>query len=398
MIVLVDDEDGRLAVLIDDRLLGHLQHVGLAGLDFAMDEHAGLQRRVLRQRDIDHADPGGGIDRRADQADLALEMLRIGVVDDDGRGLAGLQLRQVHLGHLGLQLDTVVADHPEQLLADGDDIAQFRHALRHGAVRGRADFGLGQLGRPLIGDRLGGHQILARDIHVGLGGGQRGLALLGDLAADITVLRQFLGAADIGVGGARHRLRLAQPRVGLGDGGLSLGVLGLQHGIVQLRQQLALGHLVALFYRDLDDRQAAGLGADRQFVPGGQRAVDDQCAAERCLGDSAHGDRLNRHGLHDRRLMPDQLRRDDRGNADDHQRAQADRPAARETGRPHQRHVPAARRHDRLRRLAVCIHEGYGWNGFQLRGHAGPQMLHCVKYLLFELFARCPWAPRFGPA
>ncbi|MNE00071.1 hypothetical protein D3C80_924670 [compost metagenome] len=274
----VQYEDARLVVAIEDGGGGHHGCRLGPGGDRGAGEHARLQAAARRQGDAGQTQAGLGVDLGCDDADGAAG--GDALVRGDGGGLAGAQGGQVGFRHLGVQFQTTFANHAEQLGSGGDDLALGDAAADNQARDRRLDLALGQAGAGLGQRRLGRGQIGGGGALVGQGRIQRGLA---EEAARL----QFLSAGQggvvpggVGLGGLHPRLLLAQ--------------LGLQQGVVQLDQNLALTDVGAFIDIDADGGQAAGLGADRHFLPGRDRS-------------RGHDDA--RQGLFDRRGDADGLAR-----------------------------------------------------------------------------------------
>ncbi|MNQ57704.1 hypothetical protein D3C85_718710 [compost metagenome] len=255
-VVGVEHIDPGLVLAIEDRAGRHHGRRLGAGADRGAGEHAGLQAAAGRQGDAGQAQAGLGVDLGRDDTDRAGGDHAL--VGGDRGGLAGAQGGQVGLGHLGVQLKTTVADHAEQLGSGVDDLALGDAAADDQARDGSLDLALGQTRAGFRQRGLGRGQIGPRGALVGQGRVQRGLA-------EEAAFFQLLGAAQGGVvaGG-----------VGLGglDPGLLLAQLGLQQGVVELDQDLALTDVGTFIDIDADGGQSAGLGPDRHFFPGRDRA------------------------------------------------------------------------------------------------------------------------------
>jgi hypothetical protein len=159
----------------------------------------------LHRHPLDDLDPvaGGILGRQqreagtgagADRVHHAAEPLAREAVDFDLRLHAGPHARQLRLLEVGEHPHFVQRHDGQQRLSDLHDLAHFHRALRHDAVRGSPDLGVGELE---LGERDVGLGLLESSL------GPRDLGLLDGHLVQLA-LRAGQGAAALGHLLARH--------------------------------------------------------------------------------------------------------------------------------------------------------------------------------------------------
>ena len=275
--------------------------------DRATGERAGAQRRVGLERDANFTEAGLRIDDGAEEPHAPLERLRESRQAHYG-GICDLHLREILLRQLAAHLDFAAARDPEQgRPARVGDLADLGAAREHCPGDRRDD-------ARAVETRLGLRELRGHDLDVRRIRYRGGAAFLDVLGRERPGRLDALCTAILGRRQGSLRLRLLErgrEPVDLRD----------EHGVVELREQLALAHVIAGLDVNGDDAPGVPVVADRHVVAGGNRP------GERYR--RGHGPKSRRHDgderdvtllgeRHDRRLV---AQRAEEQRADDERRA-----------------------------------------------------------------------------
>src|SRR6185437_9762240 len=251
---LVDYVDvGALAVR-HDRCLREHRTLGLIHRYGATGECSRAQSRVRFQSHADLAQPGGGVDYRAEQAYTSLERTRQ-ARDVNGGGLSNFEHGEILLGDLSAHFNFAVAGDAEQGVAAGAcDLTHFGLADEQGTVDGR------EHARAAQACLIFG-QLRRRHLDVGFVGHLGGVALF-----------NVFSRQSSGWGNSLRPAILRSRERGLGtclfQRGLEAVDLWNEYRLIELGQYLTPFDVIARLHIDRHDSPGIAVNANGHVVAG----------------------------------------------------------------------------------------------------------------------------------